>query len=80
MPIYEYLCQNCGKAFNHLHKRLAEPAPACPQCQSRDVKKQFSTFSAGKISAASGCSHAEQCPSAAASGHNCCAGCSHRHP
>lgn len=79
MPIYEYLCQNCGKMFSHLHKRLGEPAPACPQCHSGNLKKQFSTFSAGKASASPGCAQAANCPAAAASGHSCCSGCCHHH-
>lgn len=46
MPIYEYSCAKCGNAFEHLHRKLGESAPACPVCASQRVIKQFSTFSA----------------------------------
>jgi putative FmdB family regulatory protein len=43
MPIYEYTCEVCGHAFEKLvssSRRHVE----CPQCESRRVTKQFSTF------------------------------------
>ncbi len=48
MPIYEYRCRSCGRSFDHLHRRLAEPAPACPFCGRRRVEKQFSPFAPTK--------------------------------
>ncbi|MBO4345286.1 MAG: zinc ribbon domain-containing protein [Victivallales bacterium] len=74
MPIYEYECQKCGKVFSHLHRRLNDAAPACPECGASDVKKKFSSFSA-KVQT-SGCAHADSCPSG---GHQCCPGCCHNH-
>ncbi len=79
MPIYEYHCQDCKNTFSHLHKRLGEAAPACPKCQSQNIRKLLSTFSAGSRSAAASCPRAEQCPTAAASKHSCCSGCCHHH-
>ncbi len=76
MPIYEYECQKCGKVFSHLHRRLNEAAPACPECGDKDVKKKFSSFSA-KVQA-NGCAHADACP-AGGGGHQCCPGCCHHH-
>lgn len=33
MPIYEYLCKNCGKRFSHLIGVIAEASPPkCPRC------------------------------------------------
>ena len=75
MPIYEYECPKCGKVFSHLHRRLNDAAPACPECGASDVKKKFSSFSA-KVQT-SGCAHADSCPSAG--GHHCCPGCCHNH-
>ena len=77
MPIYEYSCPDCGNQFSHLHKRLGETAPACPKCQGANARKRISTFSARVAAPASACAAAGSCPAAAASGHQCCAGCRH---
>lgn len=78
MPIYEYKCPDCGNQFSHLHKRLGESAPPCPQCQSSKASKRISTFSARVASSGPACANADSCPSAAAAaGHQCCAGCRH---
>ncbi len=46
MPLYEYQCRECNKTFNirlsiqeHERKR-----PKCPQCGSRKLSQQFSSF------------------------------------
>jgi putative FmdB family regulatory protein len=44
MPIYEYLCSNCGETFERLILGQAAPV-ACPHCDGASVEKQFSTFS-----------------------------------
>lgn len=79
MPIYEYRCEACGHDYSHLHKRLGEKAPNCPKCTSENVRKTISSFSPGISAAASAapCAGAESCPTAAAGGHSCCAGCHH---
>jgi putative FmdB family regulatory protein len=46
MPIYEYLCLKCKKVFTEII-RLADletHKTFCPKCNSKDVKKQLSTF------------------------------------
>lgn len=45
MPIYEYHCPECGNTFEHLARRLAEPAPVCPNCGAKKVEKLLSAFS-----------------------------------
>ena len=51
MPMYEYRCQKCGKCYEMLRKMQdADRDLECPECQSRDVERQLSTFSAGKCS------------------------------
>ena len=45
MPIYEYRCTKCGNTFDHLARRLSEPAPKCPKCGARNPEKQLSAFS-----------------------------------
>jgi len=44
VPIFEYRCHTCGAAFESLHARADEPAPECPQCEGRDVARQYSVF------------------------------------
>ncbi|MEF8718417.1 MAG: zinc ribbon domain-containing protein [Candidatus Accumulibacter necessarius] len=45
MPIYEYECTTCGKAFEKL-VRQSSPAPECPGCHSTDLRKKVSAFAA----------------------------------
>ena len=40
MPIYEYCCQQCEKDFEVLVR--ADEQPACPECGSETLEKQFS--------------------------------------
>jgi putative FmdB family regulatory protein len=42
MPIYEFVCAACGHAFEAL--LYGSESAACPECESRDVEKQLSTF------------------------------------
>jgi putative FmdB family regulatory protein len=42
MPIYEYACRDCGRAFELLVR--ASSTPACPHCQSTQLDKQLSVF------------------------------------
>jgi len=44
MPIYEYLCLNCGQVFERLLIGK-EMEVGCPSCPGAPVEKQFSTFS-----------------------------------
>jgi putative FmdB family regulatory protein len=41
MPIYEYLCRNCGERVEVL-VRSGSGAPSCPQCGSPLLEKLFS--------------------------------------
>jgi putative FmdB family regulatory protein len=45
MPIYEYLCDDCGSKFEKLLRRSDEKV-LCPQCGESHLSAQFSTFSA----------------------------------
>lgn len=42
MPIYEYACRECGRAFEALVR--SDTVPQCPQCQSTQLDKQLSVF------------------------------------
>ena len=45
MPIFEYLCDDCGAKFEKLVRR-AEDQVLCPQCGEQHLQQQYSTFSA----------------------------------
>lgn len=48
MPLYEYLCRNCGKPFEKLRRMQdADRDVICPECQSDEVERLLSTFAAG---------------------------------
>ena len=44
MPIHEYLCNACGRQFEHFLLPAAKTEPICPACQSRDLEKLMSGF------------------------------------
>lgn len=41
MPIFEYLCPQCGKEFEQLVLRKEE-AVACPECGQKEVQQKLS--------------------------------------
>ncbi len=45
MPLYEYVCENCGQTFTVLQP-VGEGSEnvRCPYCDSNEVKKIFSPF------------------------------------
>ncbi len=49
MPIYEYLCQKCGKIFEKIQK-LDEGGNSltCPYCGEKKPEKILSSFSSSK--------------------------------
>ena len=73
MPIYEYVCKDCGHAFEHLARTLSEPKPKCPKCGARNPAKQFSAFNA-----AAGKNLPDTCP-AEESGSRCASSCASGH-
>ena len=45
MPVFEFLCQECGKKFSALVGMTAEPDDErCPHCGSTNVRKLVSRF------------------------------------
>ena len=45
MPVYEFVCGECGRKFRKLVGVVAQNAPpACPRCQSTDLNRQISRF------------------------------------
>jgi putative FmdB family regulatory protein len=43
MPIYEYVCRDCGERFEKLVRSWGETV-ACPGCEAEAVDKQVSSF------------------------------------
>ncbi len=72
MPIYEYLCDDCGKAFEVLVSSSSVKS-ACPQCKSKKVSRQFSTFAAHSGGPVSPC-EGGACPSMSGQAAGSCAG------
>lgn len=42
MPIYEYVCNECGWSFEKIV--FGDTEVRCPKCDSASVKKKFSIF------------------------------------
>ena len=42
MPIYEYLCNDCGHEFETLQKMSDAPLRDCPACEQESLKKKIS--------------------------------------
>ncbi len=43
MPLYEYLCRDCGQAFERYVRAWGE-AVSCPSCAGPSVEKKVSSF------------------------------------
>ena len=57
MPIFEYVCQNCGCKFEKLIlSSRSKTNLQCPQCGAQKVKKALSVFGATVGSAGGGVS------------------------
>ena len=47
MPIYEYVCQDCGEKYEKFVRSLsAKVELICPECGSQHAEKAFSVFGA----------------------------------
>ena len=42
MPIYEYVCNECGHELEALQKMSDAPLSDCPACDNPDLKKKIS--------------------------------------
>lgn len=48
MPLYDYLCRQCGATFEKLRRMQdADEDLTCPRCESSNVERMLSTFSSG---------------------------------
>ncbi|MFO1011881.1 MAG: zinc ribbon domain-containing protein [Planctomycetota bacterium] len=44
MPVYEFVCKDCGEPFEELV--FGGEKVVCPACRGAQVEKRFSTFAA----------------------------------
>lgn len=45
MPIFEFVCEDCGKEFERIFFiSECDEAVACPSCESKRTRKNFSVF------------------------------------
>ena len=57
MPIYTYVCKDCGEKFDLLIGVTSEKTELkCKKCNSKNIQKTISTFSVGNKSGFSGSS------------------------
>ncbi len=42
MPIYEYICDNCGEELEMIQKITEDPLKDCPSCNEATLKKKTS--------------------------------------
>jgi putative FmdB family regulatory protein len=73
MPIYEYVCQDCGEQFEWLLR--GDEKPECPACGRGNLARQMS------VPAAHSASSTPACPAQSICGESHCCGnhCSHGH-
>ena len=46
MPIFEYLCEDCGTKFEKLVRNGSASELVCPSCGQKHLEQQLSTFAA----------------------------------
>ncbi len=75
MPLYEYICLDCGTHFDALRSmRDADAVIPCEKCESKHVSRMLSLFNAqsgGRVIAGTSSSGCANCAGGT------CAGCSH---
>jgi len=66
MPVYSFVCRNCGEEFTKLVAIKDKDGVRCPGCKGDDLKQLFGRFNYVKISKKynPGCSSAGNCVSA----------------
>jgi len=74
MPIFEYICEQCGHEFELLVFRSDEPK--CATCGASNLRKKMSSFgfSSGEKSESSSGSNGSSCGSCSSSN---CSSCGH---
>ncbi len=44
MPLFDFICLDCGHPFEALVRPQDAEPPRCPQCQSVELEKQLANF------------------------------------
>ena len=48
MPLYDYICEDCGHSFEKLRRMSDDDRELrCPGCESQRIERMISTFSTG---------------------------------
>ena len=63
MPIFEYVCEDCGNKFEKLVRRPGADEVLCPSCGQSHLEQQFSSFAAHASSRDSFADRMPSCPS-----------------
>lgn len=64
MPVYEYLCKNCGERFEELILTPSdEKGMVCPHCKSSRIKREMSSFGIASSEAGISSSDTSACAS-----------------
>ena len=61
MPLFEYRCTKCGHVTEFLEKPGSKAKHTCEACDSQDMEKALSTFSA-RVSGSSSSAGGASCP------------------
>ena len=63
MPIFTYICKDCGEKFDLLVGVTAEKAEfKCKKCKSKNITKTLTSFSVGGSSGSNSESSGPSCP------------------
>jgi putative FmdB family regulatory protein len=62
MPLYEYICSDCGNEFDKMVRfSEADQIQVCPSCQSQETRKKISKIAAFSLSSDGYSSSASNC-------------------
>ena len=71
MPIYEYICRDCGEQFETMTTMAKADEVACKACESENTERKFSVFGVTASTPKHACGSNEMprgCPSAGGGG------------
>ena len=72
MPIFEYVCDDCGSHFEKLVRRSEQDGVECPSCGERHLTQKLSTFAAHANGTSSSKGEMPACPGGMCATPNLC--------